>query len=60
MGYDREEISVNRWYLLDTEISEQFGGYWCLCYEGDHLVERVPFRERMSAVEYGDSWLHIE
>ena len=53
------ENVMTRWYLIDTEMAGS-SGYWCLCYEDDHLVERVEFRERMSAVEYGDSWTYRE
>ena len=58
--YDREEASSTRWYIIDIGLTAYFDGYWCLCYEGNHLVDRIPFNKKMEAVEYGEGWMYNE
>ena len=54
------ELEKTRWYLLDIECTPARSGYYCLCYEGDHLVFSEYFQNRLDADSYGDSWLYRE
>lgn len=45
-----------RWYLLDGDIVGD--GFRTLCYEGDTLVECESFKDRWTAMEHGEHFVH--